>query len=112
MQKNSLIALAGELLAAAHKSATGRSTHTLYGGHRKALRQNLIALTAGTALPDQDSRGETILQVLQGHVRLTGNSRCDCTIGDHLVVPRTPQCLEAIDDSVVLVTVAKQSSNA
>jgi hypothetical protein len=112
LKKNSLIDFEHVLLAAAHRSPKGYMVHTLYGGHQKPWRQSLIALTAGTTLSDQDSRGEATLHVLRGHVQLTStNSRCDCTVGDHLIIPRARQCLEAIKDSVVLLTVAKYRSN-
>ena len=108
MEKSSLIILARAQLTAAHDSGSGRSAHTLYGGHQHALRQTLIALTAGARLADHESPGEATLQVLQGHVRLTSSTtRCDGTPGDHLVIPPSRHGLEAIEDSVVLLTVVK-----
>jgi quercetin dioxygenase-like cupin family protein len=48
------------------------------------------------------------LQVLQGRVELTApNTRWDGTPGDHLVIPASRHGLHAIEDSVVLLTVAK-----
>src|SRR6478735_1030768 len=52
MEKISLTALAREQLETARTASSGRSAHTVYGGHEHALRQTLIALTAGSALHD------------------------------------------------------------
>jgi quercetin dioxygenase-like cupin family protein len=109
MDKISLTALAREQLAAAHRAGSGRSAHTVYGGHEHTLRQTLVALTAGSALSDHDSPGEATLQVLQGRVKLTTpDTTWDGAPGDHLVIPPTRHGLHAVDDSVVLLTVAKR----
>jgi hypothetical protein len=71
MDKVSLTALARQHLAAAHDAHSGRSAHTVYGGHQHTLRQTLIALTAGTSLDDHESPGEATPQVLHGRVCLT-----------------------------------------
>lgn len=108
MDKISLTALAREQLAAAHRAASSRSAHTVYGGHQHTLRQTLVAMTAGAALSDHDSPGEATLQVLQGRVRLTtSNTSWDGAPGDHLVIPSARHGLHAVEDSVVLLTVAK-----
>jgi quercetin dioxygenase-like cupin family protein len=88
MDKVSLTALGRQHLAAAHDAHSGRSAHTVYGGHQHTLRQTLIALTAGTSLDDHDSPGEATLQVLAGRVRLTSpDTSWDGRPGDHLVIP-------------------------
>jgi quercetin dioxygenase-like cupin family protein len=108
MEKISLTALAREHLEAARAHSSGRSAHTVYGGHEHSLRQTLMALTAGSAMDEHESPGEATLQVLQGRVRLTDSqAHWDGSAGDHIVVPRTRHGLHAIDDSVVLLTVAK-----
>ena len=108
MDKISLTAVARQELAAAHRSENGRAAHTVYGGHQHTLRQTLVALTAGTSLADHDSPGEATLQVLQGRVELTApNTSWDGTTGDHLVIPASRHGLHAVEDSVVLLTVAK-----
>jgi hypothetical protein len=61
MDKVSLTALGRQHLAAAHDAHSGRSAHTVYGGHQHALRQTLIALTAGSRLDDHESPGEATL---------------------------------------------------
>ena len=109
MDKISLTALARQELAAAHRAASGRSAHTVYGGHQHALRQTLVALTAGTSLADHGSPGAATLQVLQGRVQLTApDTSWDGAPGDHLVIPQSRHGLHAVEDSVVLLTVAKR----
>lgn len=109
MDKISLTALAREQMAAAHRAASGRSAHTVYGGHQHALRQTMVALTAGSALADHESPGEATLQVLQGRIRLTSpETSWDGAPGDHLVIPPTRHGLQASEDSVVLLTVVKR----
>ena len=71
MNKTSLTALAREHLETARAASSGRSAHTVYGGHEHSLRQTLIALTAGSRLDEHDSPGEATLQVLHGRVSLT-----------------------------------------
>jgi quercetin dioxygenase-like cupin family protein len=108
MDKISLLALSRQQLAAAHNARSGRSAHTVYGGHQHTLRQTVIALTAGTRLDDHDSPGEATLQVLQGRVRLTNaDTSWDGGPGDHLVIPSSRHGLHALEDSAVLLTVAK-----
>lgn len=108
MEKISLTALARQHLATARAASSGRSAHTIYGGHEHALRQTLLALTAGSSLDEHESPGEATLQVLQGRVRVTNSqSGWDGAPGDHIVIPRTRHGLHAIEDSVVLLTVVK-----
>ena len=108
MQKLSLTALARQHLQAARAASSGRSAHTVHGGHEHLLRQTLIALTAGQVLADHENPGEATLQVLHGRVRLaSGDTAWDGLPGDHLVIPDARHGLEALEDCVVLLTVAK-----
>jgi quercetin dioxygenase-like cupin family protein len=70
MQKLSLDALARELLHRAEQSNTGRSAHTVFGGHEHIMRQTMVALTAGTTLAEHESPGEATVVVLSGRVQL------------------------------------------
>jgi quercetin dioxygenase-like cupin family protein len=108
MDKISLTALSRQQLAAARDTRSGRSAHTVYGGHQHKLRQTLIALTAGARLDDHESPGEATLQVIHGRVRLTSaDTSWDGRPGDYLVIPAARHGLHALDDSVVLLSVAK-----
>ena len=108
MTKISLTALAREHLESARAAGSGRSAHTVYGGHEHSLRQTLIALTQGSALDDHESPGEATLHVLLGRVRVTNEvAQWEGSPGDHIVLPRSRHGLQALEDSAVLLTVAK-----
>ncbi|GFG54115.1 LuxR family transcriptional regulator [Mycolicibacterium agri] len=109
MNKVSLTALAREQLETARAASSGRSSHTVYGGHEHSLRQTLIALKAGSALDDHESPGEATLYVLQGRVRVTdADAGWEGSPGDHIVIPLSRHGLQALEDSVVLLTVVKR----
>ncbi|MEU4159291.1 cupin domain-containing protein [Actinoplanes sp. NPDC026670] len=111
MEMTSLAGLAEQHLAIARQAGSGRSAHTVYGGHDKTLRQTLIALAGGRELDEHENPGEATLYVLSGHVRLVaGTHEQDGTSGDLLTVPDRRHRLRAVDDSVVLLTVAKTGS--
>lgn len=108
MEKRSLTALGDEQLAAAKAAASGRSAHTVYGGNEHSLRQTLIALVGGAALDEHESPGEATLLVLQGRVRLiASDASWDGAAGDHMAIPPVRHALNAVEDSVVLLTVVK-----
>jgi quercetin dioxygenase-like cupin family protein len=108
MQKESLTALARHHLEAARAAASGRSAHTIYGGHEHVLRQTLIALCAGSSLDEHENPGEATVQVLRGRVTLiAGEDSWNGSPGDLLFVPDSRHALEATEDSVVLLTVGK-----
>lgn len=108
MEKSSLTALARELLTAAAGSSNGRSARTVYGGHAKVLRQTVIALTAGTMLDEHENPGEATVHVLRGRVELIGgDTTWEGSAGDLLIVPPERHALKAIENSAVLLTVAK-----
>jgi quercetin dioxygenase-like cupin family protein len=109
MQKESLSALVRHHLEIATTTSNGRSAHTLHGGHEHVLRQTLIALRAGTSLDEHENPGEATLQVLHGRVTLVaGEDRWNGSPGDLLFVPDARHALDAVEDSVVLLTVAKR----
>jgi quercetin dioxygenase-like cupin family protein len=108
MQKMSLQALAREQARRASSSRSGRSAKTVWGGHEHVLRQTLIALTANSALSEHESPGETTIQVINGRVQMTADGhRWEGRQGDLLLVPSARHALLAVEDSVILLTVAK-----
>jgi quercetin dioxygenase-like cupin family protein len=108
MEKLSLDAVAREQAKRAADTASGRSAETVYGGHEHALRQTVLALTAGSTLDEHESPGEATIQVLSGRVRLTaGSTSWDGRAGDLLVVPAARHALAAVEDSAILLTVSK-----
>jgi quercetin dioxygenase-like cupin family protein len=111
MEKFSLDAIIRAQAALAAGAPSGRSAETVYGGHEHALRQTVLALTAGSSLDEHESPGEATIQVLRGRVRLTaGDVAWDGRSGDLLVVPGRRHALEAIEDSAVLLTVSKPAT--
>lgn len=103
----SLSTVATTQLAAARHARTGRAAKTIHGGHEATLRQTVLALTAGTALGEHDSPGQATLQIISGRVRLhAGEEQWEAFTGDYLPIPPARHDLEAIDDSVVLLTVS------
>ena len=108
MLKSSLTALSRQQLKLAKTSSNGRSATTVYGGHEHVLRQTMIALIGGQRLSEHENPGEATVHVLLGRVRLgSGDDRWDGSPGDLIVVPDARHDLEALEDSVVLLTVAK-----
>ncbi|MGB2922370.1 MAG: cupin domain-containing protein [Mycobacterium sp.] len=111
MNKISLTALAREQLADAERASSGRSAHTVYGGHEHVLRQTMIALVAGQKLDEHENPGEATVHVLHGRVRLVaGEDSWEGSAGDLIIVPNSRHSLEAVEGSTVLLTVAKSTS--
>jgi len=110
MQKLSLDALAREHLARARQASAGRSAETVFGGHEHTLRQTLVALTAGSALAEHENPGEATAHVLSGRIRLgAGDDSWEGRRGDFIAIPPVRHSLLAVEDAVVLLTVAKLS---
>lgn len=111
MNKVSLTALAREQLAGAERASSKRSAHTVFGGHEHVLRQTVIALVAGQKLDEHENPGEATVHVLQGRVRLiAGQNSWEGSGGDLIIVPDSRHSLEALEDSAILLTVAKKAS--
>ena len=109
MKGESLTRIGEEQLAKARDAGSGRAAVTVFGGQQHDLRQTLIALVEGRALGEHDAPDEATLQVLSGRVRLhAGEDSWEGADGDYLVIPQTRHDLEAVTDSVVLLTVANR----
>jgi quercetin dioxygenase-like cupin family protein len=108
MQRFSLEALGHELLARVNAAGGGHTADTVVGGHDHVLRQTVIAMVKGATLAEHESPGEASVYVLSGRVRLaSGDASWDGRSGDLLVIPDARHSLEALDESAVLLTVAK-----
>lgn len=108
MQKTSLEALARQQLESARSAGGGHTADTVYGGHEKVLRQTVIGLIAGARLNEHENPGEATVQVLRGRVRLTaGEVSWEGRRDDLIIVPDSRHSLEALEDSAILLTVAK-----
>ncbi|MGI9157327.1 MAG: cupin domain-containing protein [Marmoricola sp.] len=107
MENISLTALAREHLDLARSASSGRSAHTVFGGHEHTLRQTLIALAEGQQLDEHENPGEATVHVLHGRVRLVaGESSWRGAAGHFMVVPAARHSLVAEEDSAVLLTTA------
>jgi len=108
MNKLSLDALARKHLEAAASASAGRSAETFFGGHENTLRQTLIALTRGNSLAEHPNPGEATVLVVRGRVRLDADGDSwEGRTNDLIVVPPKSHSLEALEDSAVVLTVAK-----
>ncbi|MGO1318276.1 MAG: cupin domain-containing protein [Cellulomonadaceae bacterium] len=108
MDKSSLTAVARNQLEAARSSTSGRAAQTVYGGHQRVLRQAVIAMVAGAGLSEHENPGEATIQVLTGRVILaSGDVSWEGRPGALLAVPQARHRVEALEDSVILLTVAK-----
>jgi len=104
----SLQALAREQLERAGAAGNGRSARTVWGGHEHVLRQTVIALIAGTVLAEHENPGEATVQVISGRVTLESDgNRWEGRQGDLLFVPPHRHSVVAVEDAVILLTVAK-----
>ena len=110
MQKTSLTALARHELERALSAPSGRSASTVFGGHEHQLRQTLIALSAGNSMGEHDNPGEATIQVLVGRVLLrVGEVTWNGSPGDLMIIPDERHTVDAIEDSVILLTVLKKA---
>ncbi len=98
---------AAALLSEARTAKSGRAGRTLNPGAGAHLKQALLALTKGAVLADHESPGEATLQVITGHVHLSAADEVtDLNTGGWTRIPPLRHGVEAITDTVLLITVA------
>lgn len=108
MQRISLEALARQQLDAARRAGGGHTADTVWGGRENILRQTVIGMVKGASLAEHENPGEATVHVLLGRVRLSSRElSCEARSGDMIFVPDARHSLEALEDSAVLLTVAK-----
>lgn len=108
MQRISLVALARQQLDSARRAGGGHTADTVYGGRENVLRQTVIGMVEGASLAEHENPGEATVHVLLGRVRLScGELSWEARSGDMIFVPDARHSLEALEDSAVLLTVAK-----
>lgn len=111
MERVALAELAEQQLEQARESSDGRSTTSLYGGRDRVLGQILVALASGATLAEHDNPGEATVHILRGRARLVaGESSCEGSAGELLVVPPARHSLEALEDAVVVLTIANRAT--
>lgn len=72
------------------------------------LRQTVIGMVEGAQLSEHENPGEATVLVLSGHVRLVaGDVSWIGRRDDLIIVPDSRHSLEALEDSAILLTVAK-----
>jgi quercetin dioxygenase-like cupin family protein len=107
LKKLSLDGIGREQLVHAKDESSGRSSSTVFGGHEQVLRHTVIALREGSSLTEHNSPGEATIIVLSGHVLLSaGSTSWEGHKGDLLVIPPERHSLEALKDTVVVLTTA------
>ncbi|MEO9139078.1 MAG: cupin domain-containing protein [Jatrophihabitans sp.] len=108
MQRISLDALATQQLERAVAHGGRPAADTVVGGHERVLRQTVIGMVAGSELGEHENPGEATVHVLRGRVRLSsGEVSWEGRAGDLLKIPDARHSLHALEDSAVLLTVAK-----
>jgi quercetin dioxygenase-like cupin family protein len=107
MDVASIEELAAEQLAKALSADSGRSSVTVYSRPGARLRQTLMALAAGRVMGEHKSPGDASLLCMRGRVRVrAGDVEAEIGPGDLVAVPPQRHDVEALEPSVLLLTVA------
>jgi quercetin dioxygenase-like cupin family protein len=103
----SINALAEDHLVTASTAESGRSSVTVYGRPGARLRQTVVALAAERVMGEHKSPGDASVLCLRGRVLLrAGESQAELGPGDLVAVPPQRHDLQALEPSVLLLTVA------
>jgi quercetin dioxygenase-like cupin family protein len=106
--KIDLEAVAREQATRAAESPNGHSADTVVGGQDRVLRHTIIGLRAAEEMSEHENPGEATVLVLGGSVRLEGDGEEETgRSGDLLVVPPGRHRVVALENAVLLFTVAK-----
>ncbi|HEY4558129.1 MAG TPA: LuxR family transcriptional regulator [Enteractinococcus sp.] len=96
------------LSEAARKAVARRAGSTLYRGD--GVRQTMVVLLAGEEMAAHESPQEGFVHVMEGSVRLNGANRSwEIGSGQLLPVPPEKHSVTALEDSVLTLTVLRQS---
>lgn len=107
MDVASINELSADRLAKALSAESGRSSVTVYSRPGARLRQTLTALAAGRTMGEHKSPGDASLLCLQGRVLVhAGDTELELGPGDLVAVPPQRHNVEAVEPSVLLLTVA------
>lgn len=106
--------LGQRLLAEARAASARRSSTTVVGSSGLSMRQTLIALASGATLSEHDNPGEATAQVLVGRIRLAaadGSASWDVPAGQLLRIPEARHHVEALEDSVFLLSAVPRETS-
>lgn len=107
MDVASINELTADLLAKAKSAESGRSSVTVYSRTGARLRQTLTALAAGRVMGEHKSPGDASVLCLQGRILVhAGDAEVELGPGDLVAVPPQRHDVEALEPSVLLLTVA------
>lgn len=114
MQRICIEALANQQIKLAGcQTGHQAAADTVVGGSERVLRQTVVGMIKGTELGEYNSPGEATVYVIRGRVRLTADgSAWTVRAGDLVKVPETRSSLQALEDSALLLTVAKPADEA
>jgi quercetin dioxygenase-like cupin family protein len=107
MDVTSMNEVAADQLGKAVSTESGRSSVTVYSRPGARLRQTLMALAAGRVMGEHKSPGDASLLCLQGRILVhAGDAVAELGPGDLVAVPPQRHDVEALEPSVLLLTVA------
>ena len=93
---------------AARAAVARRAGSTVYRGD--GVRQTLVVIFSGEQMAEHESPQEGFVHVLEGKVRLNGDNRSwEIAAGQLLPVPPEKHSVTALEDSVLTLTVLRQS---